>query len=67
LDLKEEMEKLTDVYKEKTDPEEELDDIQWLKAKYGNVLEREQNLLDHLIKVLGDFEYRLKVIEEKLE
>ena len=60
MGLKEEK-ALTDVSREETN------DIQWLKAKYGNVLEREQNLLDHLIKVLGDFEYRLKVIEEKLE
>ena len=67
MDLTEEMEKLTDVYKENTDPEEELDDIQWLKAKYGKMLERERKLLGHVLEILGDFEYRLKVIEEKLE
>jgi hypothetical protein len=45
----------------------ERDDIQWLKAKYGKMLEREGKLLGHVLEILGDFEYRLKVIEEKLE
>lgn len=66
MDLKEEKE-LTDVYMEKTDPGEELDNIQWLKAKYGNVLERERKLLEYLIKTLEDFDIRIKVIEKKLE
>jgi hypothetical protein len=60
LDLKEEK-ALTDVSRE------EMNDIQWLKAKYGKMLEREGKLLGHVLEILGDFEYRLKVIEEKLE
>lgn len=46
---------------------EELDDIQWLKVKYGNVLDRERNLLEYLMKILGDFDYRIKALEEKFE
>ena len=46
---------------------EGLGDIQWLRAKYKLVLEREQNMLEYLTKILGDFDYRIKVIEEKLE
>lgn len=45
----------------------ERDDIQWLKVKYGKVLDRERNLLEYLMKILGDFDYRIKVLEKKFE
>lgn len=45
---------------------EELDDIQWLKAKYGSMLDREGKMLNYVMEILGDFNHRLAVIEEKL-
>ncbi len=48
------------------EPGEELDDIQWLKAKYGNMLDREGKMLNYVMEILGDFNHRLAVIEEKL-
>lgn len=67
MNLEREKEKLTDVSMESTDPGEELDDIQWLKVKYGKVLDRERNLLEYLMKILGDFDYRIKALEKKFE
>jgi len=42
------------------------DDIQWLKAKYGSMLEREGKMLNYVMEILGDFNHRIAVIEEKL-
>lgn len=46
---------------------EGMDNIQWLKAKYENLLERERKLLEYVIKTLEDFDYRIKVIESELK
>lgn len=48
-------------------PGEELDDIQWLRFKYREVQGREVSLLDNLVKVLEDFDYRIRVLERKLK
>jgi len=45
------------------EPGEELDDIQWLKASYGRVLERERKLNEYLIKKLGDLDLRIRALE----
>ena len=60
MDLKEETE-LTDVSRE------DMNDIQWLKAKYKLVLEREKELLDFLQKKIGNMDYRIKALEKKIE
>ena len=43
--------------------DEELDDIQWLKASYKRVLERESKLVDFLIEKLEDFDLRIRALE----
>ncbi len=43
------------------------DDIQWLKAKYGNMLVRERKMHKSVMGILDGFNHRLTVIEEKLE
>jgi len=43
--------------------DEELDDIQWLKASYGRVLERERKLNDFLIEKIADFDLRIRALE----
>ncbi len=45
------------------EPVEELDDIQWLKASYGRVLERERKLNDFLIEKMADFDLRIRALE----
>ncbi len=45
------------------EPGEELDDIQWLKAGYKRVLERELKLVDYLIEKIGDFDLRIRALE----
>ena len=67
MDYKSETEKLEESVEPGAEPEEELNDIQWLKAKYRLVLDREKTLIDYLIKILGNFEYRIKILEKKLE
>lgn len=49
------------------DPEEELDDIQWLRLNYRLVLDRELNLLEYLAKTLVDFDRRITALEDKYE
>ena len=44
---------------------EELDDIQWLKAKYGKILEREKELLDYLAQKFKNLDNRIKYLEKK--
>jgi len=63
--VRREMEKLTDISKKNADPDEELDDIPWLKAKYAKMHAREMELIDALVETLVSFDYRIKVLEEK--
>lgn len=44
----------------------ERDDIQWLRAKYKLVLEREEKLLRYLDNKLGIIDHRLDSLEEKV-
>ena len=48
------------------DPDKEMDDIQWLKAKYVKVLDREGKMIEYVLDILEKFNYRLKVIEKSL-
>ncbi len=48
------------------DPDEGMDDIQWLKAKYVKVLDREREMIEYVLDVLEKFNIRLKAVEERL-
>ncbi len=48
------------------DPDREMVDIQWLKAKYVKVLDREGKMLEYVLDILEKFNYRLKAVEERL-
>ena len=67
MDVKNKTEKLKDAMETEAEPGEKLDDVQWLNIKYGTILEREKALVEYLIKVLRQFDNRIKVLEKKLE
>lgn len=48
------------------DPDEGMDDIQWLKAKYARILDREGEMIEYVLDVLEKFSVRLKAVEERL-
>jgi len=49
--------------KDESQNEKVADDMQALKDGHRKVLDREQQLLQHLITVLSDFERRIKALE----
>ncbi|MBA7615956.1 hypothetical protein ES703_23246 [subsurface metagenome] len=62
-----------DVHGENTPTQEEvalydkLKDIQWLRDKYREVLDREEKLLRYLVKMLADFDLRIRALEGRPE
>ena len=66
MDFKSETEKVKKSLETEAEPGEELNDVQWLKIKYGNVLDREIAMSDYLIRILENFEYRINVLEKKM-
>jgi len=51
----------------KEEPRTSMDNIQWLRVKYREAMDREKVLLEYLLTTLGDFDYRIKVLERKLK
>lgn len=66
MDFNSETENVKKSPEAKAEPGEELDDVQWLKIKYGNVLDREIAMGKSLIKILQNFEYRINILEKKM-